>query len=177
MVDSLNKVMLMGNLGDDPKISELSSGSKRVASFSLATSHSWIGANGEKQTHADWHRVVVYGEGLVGIIEKLGIKKGSRVFLEGKLVSRKWSDKEGKSRLTVEVVLQGYNCSLIVIPSPNTGNAGNISNNSGGYQKRGDNSAQGTVNSGKSKNFSEDDFDDFLMDSEFGIGEEETLPY
>lgn len=116
MVDSLNKVILIGNVGDDPKPIKLDSG-KRLVSFSLATSSSWNGANGERQSHTDWHRIVVYSDGLVNIIEKLGIKKGSKLFIEGKLVTRKWVDKDEKNRLTVEVVLQGYNCSLIALSS------------------------------------------------------------
>lgn len=117
MSDSLNKVMLIGNVGSDPEIVEFPSGV--LASFSLATSHSWIdNKTKERKTNTDWHRIVVYGDGLVGIIKKINIRKSTKLFIEGKLVTRKWTDKEGNNRSTVEVVLQGYNCSLIVL-TPN----------------------------------------------------------
>jgi single-strand DNA-binding protein len=123
MADSLNKVMLIGNVGNDPEIVEFANGI--LASFSLATSHSWIdNKTRERKTNTDWHRIIIYGEGLVGIVKKINIRKGTKLFIEGKLVNRKWEDKDGNARSTVEVVLQGFNCSLIVLTPNNNGNIG-----------------------------------------------------
>lgn len=126
MADSLNKVILIGNVGDDPKIVELNNSSERLASFSLATSHNWIDSKTkERKSHTEWHRIVLYGKGLVGILVKTGIKKGTKLFIEGKLVNRKWVDQSGQNRTTTEVVLQGYNCNIVVLSGKNPGGPGN----------------------------------------------------
>ncbi|MEY3415067.1 MAG: hypothetical protein RI930_380 [Pseudomonadota bacterium] len=115
MADSLNKVSLIGNVGDDPNIVEFSNGGM-LAGFSLATSHSWIdNKTKEKKTETEWHKITIYGEGLVGIIKKLNVSKGTKLYLEGKLTNRKWEDKDGNKRVTTEIVLQGYNCAFIVL--------------------------------------------------------------
>ena len=116
MAGSVNKVILLGNLGKDPDIRSTQSGSK-LASFSIATSKRWK----DKQTQeykdkTEWHRVVVFGEGLVDIIEKY-VKKGSKIFIEGELQTRKWTDKEGNDKYTTEVILQGYNSTLTLLDS------------------------------------------------------------
>jgi single-strand DNA-binding protein len=148
MADSLNKVMLIGNVGNDPEIVEFANGI--LASFSLATSHSWFdNKTNERKTNTDWHRIVVYGEGLVGIIKKINIQKSTKLFIEGKLVTRKWEDKNGNPRTTVEVVLQGYNCSLIVLTPNNNGNAGS------GFRKDDD-------NNNKYKGKTNNEFDEWL---------------
>jgi single-strand DNA-binding protein len=173
MADSLNKVMLIGNVGSDPEIVEFSTGV--LASFSLATSHSWIdNKTKERKTNTDWHRIVVYGDGLVGIIKKINIRKGTKLFIEGKLVTRKWEDKEGKPRSTVEVVLQGYNCSLIVL-TPNNNSAGGNRGDDGDNGYRG-----GSNNNNNRQDFGssakEDDFDAFMSD-DFDLGEEDKLMF
>ena len=114
MVGSVNKVILLGNIGKDPEIRAMQSGSK-LASFSLATSKRWK----DKQTQeykdkTEWHKIVVFGQGLVDIIEKY-VKKGSKVYIEGELQTRKWQDQEGKDRYTTEIVLQGYNSTLTLL--------------------------------------------------------------
>jgi single-strand DNA-binding protein len=101
---SLNKVMLIGNLGNDPEIRS-TTGGNRVASFSLATSRSWSGTNGERQEKTEWHKCVVWntrGSGLVDVIEKY-VKKGDRLYVEGRIEYRQWQDKEGQTRYTTEI--------------------------------------------------------------------------
>ncbi len=102
---SLNKAMLIGNLGSDPEIRSTTGGS-RVASFSLATSRSWSGQNGEKQEKTEWHKCVVWnsknGGGLVDVVEKY-VKKGDRLYIEGEIEYRQWQDKENQTRYTTEI--------------------------------------------------------------------------
>ena len=115
MADSLNKVSLIGNVGDEPNIVEFSNGGM-LAGFSLATSHSWVDSKTkERKTETEWHKITVYGEGLVGVIKKLNISKGTKLYLEGKLKHRKWEDKDGNKRVTTEIILQGYNCTFIML--------------------------------------------------------------
>ena len=121
MVGSVNKVILLGNLGRDPEIRSMQSGSK-MASFSLATSKRWKDKSTQEQRDkTSWHNIVVFGDGLVGIIEKY-VKKGSKVYIEGELQTRKWQDQDGNDRYTTEVVLQGYNCNLTLLDSRNNEN-------------------------------------------------------
>ena len=121
MVGSVNKVILLGNLGKDPDIRSMNSGNK-VASFSLATSKRWKDkATQEQKDKTSWHNIVVFGDGLVGIVEKY-VRKGSKIYVEGELQTRKWQDQEGKDRYTTEVVLQGYNCNLTLLDSRSSSN-------------------------------------------------------
>jgi single-strand DNA-binding protein len=106
MSRSLNKACLIGNVGSDPEIRTTTGGAK-VASFSLATSRSWNGANGEKQEKTEWHRCVVWnagktGSGLADVVEKY-IKKGSKLYVEGAIENRQWQDKENQTRYTTEI--------------------------------------------------------------------------
>ena len=119
MVGSVNKVILLGNLGRDPEIRSLQSGSK-MASFSLATSKRWKDKSTQEQKDkTSWHNIVIFGDGLVNIVEKY-VKKGSKVYVEGELNTRKWQDQDGNDRYTTEVVLQGYNCNLTLLDSKGT---------------------------------------------------------
>ena len=119
MVGSVNKVILLGNLGRDPEIRSLQSGSK-MATFSIATSKRWKDKNTQEQKDkTSWHNIVVFGDGLVDIIEKY-VKKGSKIYIEGELQTRKWQDQDGNDRYTTEVVLQGYNSNLTLLDSRNT---------------------------------------------------------
>ncbi len=119
MVGSVNKVILLGNLGRDPEIRSMQSGSK-MASFSIATSKRWKDKNTQEQKEkTSWHNIVVFGDGLVDIVEKY-VKKGSKIYVEGELQTRKWQDKEGNDRYTTEIILQGYNCNLTLLDSKNT---------------------------------------------------------
>jgi len=104
---SINKVSLLGNVGADPEIKSLS-GDQRVARMRIATSESWKDkATGEKREKTEWHTVSVFNQGLVGVIERY-IKKGSMLFIEGKLETREWQDQEGKKRYSTEIVLRNY---------------------------------------------------------------------
>ena len=111
MVGSVNKVILLGNLGRDPEIRAMQSGNK-MATFSLATSKRWKDkATQEQKDKTSWHNVVIFGEGLVGIVEKY-VKKGSKVYIEGELNTRKWQDQSGQDRYTTEVIVSGFNGTL-----------------------------------------------------------------
>lgn len=114
MSGSVNKVTLLGNLGADPDIRRTQDG-RPIANFSVATSESWRDkSTGEKKEKTEWHRVVVFSEGLAKIVEQY-LKKGSKVYLEGMLVTRKWQDKDGVDRYSTEVVLQGFKAALVML--------------------------------------------------------------
>jgi single-strand DNA-binding protein len=113
-MSSVNKVILLGRLGRDPDIRSMQSG-KKMASFSIATSERWKDRNTQEQKeNTSWHNIVVFNEGLVDVIEKY-VKKGSQIYVEGKLTTRKYQDKDGNDRYTTEVVLQGYNSTLTML--------------------------------------------------------------
>lgn len=114
MSGSLNKVTLIGNLGKDPEIRSFQNGG-RAAHFSIATTDSWKDKNsGEKKERTEWHQVAIMTEGLIKIAEKY-LKKGSKVYIEGKLETRKWTDKDNHERYTTEVVLRPYSGELILL--------------------------------------------------------------
>lgn len=121
MASSLNKVILIGNVGKDPEIRSTQQG-KEIASLTIATSDSWKDRNtGEKQERTEWHRIAVFADGLVNIIKNY-VKKGSRVYLEGSLQTRKWTDNNNQERYTTEVVLQQYNSNIILLSGKNESN-------------------------------------------------------
>ena len=124
MAGSLNKVQLIGRLGADPDIKQMVNG-KSVARLSLATSQSWKDKNsGEKKEKTEWHRIVVFNEGLVGVVQQY-LKKGANVYVEGQLSTRKWKDESsGQDKYSTEIVLQGYNSSLTMLDSRNSKNDG-----------------------------------------------------
>src|SRR3989442_13114197 len=114
MAGSVNKVILVGNLGKDPEVRRMQDG-RPVVNMSVATSESWRDkATGERKEKTEWHRVVIFNEGLAKIAEQY-LKKGSKVYLEGQLQTRKWQDKDGNDKYTTEVVLQGFNSSLTML--------------------------------------------------------------
>ncbi len=115
MAGSLNKVLLIGRLGADPEIKQMVNG-KNVARLSLATSQSWKDKNtGEKKEKTEWHRVVVFNEGLVNVVQQY-LKKGAQVYIEGQLSTRKWKDeKTGQDKYSTEILIQGYNSSLTML--------------------------------------------------------------
>ncbi len=117
MAGSLNKVLLIGRLGADPEIKQMVNG-KSVARLSLATSQSWKDKNtGEKKEKTEWHRIVVFNEGLVNVVQKY-LKKGSQVYIEGQLSTRKWKDEQsGQDKYSTEIIIQGYNSSLTMLGS------------------------------------------------------------
>lgn len=117
---SLNKVSLIGNLGADPEIRNTQNG-RQVASLSLATSESWIDkATGERKERTEWHRIVVMNDSLVSVLENYA-RKGSKLYIEGSLQTRKWTDKEGIDRYTTEIVLGAYNAKLVLLDSREAG--------------------------------------------------------
>ncbi len=125
MAGSVNKVILIGNLGRDPEIRSTNDGT-RVANLSVATSESWRDkTTGERKERTEWHRVVVFNDRLVEIIEKY-LKKGSKVYLEGALQTRKWTDQSGQERYTTEVVLQKYRGELTMLDGARGGEGGSF---------------------------------------------------
>lgn len=123
MAGSVNKVILIGNLGRDPEIRSTNDGT-RVANLSVATSDSWRDkTTGERKERTEWHRVVVFNDRLVDIIEKY-LKKGSKVYLEGALQTRKWTDQSGQEKYTTEVVLQKYRGELTMLDGARSGGGG-----------------------------------------------------
>tara|TARA_R100000152_G_C6780739_1_gene213902 strand:+ start:4032 stop:4448 length:417 start_codon:yes stop_codon:yes gene_type:complete len=115
MSGSVNKVMLIGRLGADPEVRDKKTGG-RFATFSLATTERWKDKSGDQQEKTEWHRVVVFQEGLIPVIEQY-VTKGSNVFIEGKLQTRKYEDKDGVEKYTTEVVLQGFNSTFTMLDS------------------------------------------------------------
>ena len=115
MAGSLNKVLLIGRLGADPEIKQMVNG-KSVARFSLATSNTWKDKNtGEKKEKTEWHRIVIFNEGLVKVVQQY-VKKGAQVYVEGQLTTRKWKDeKAGLDKYSTEVILQGFNSSFKIL--------------------------------------------------------------
>jgi len=129
-MSSVNKVILVGNIGADPEVRNMPSGGK-VVNLSVATSETWKDKNsGEKREKTEWHRVVIFSEGLAKVAEQY-LKKGSKVYLEGQLQTRKWTDQSGAEKYSTEIVLQGFNANLTMLdnssnsPKPETiGNDG-----------------------------------------------------
>ena len=122
MAGSLNKVLLIGRLGNDPEIKQMVNG-KSVARLSLATSNTWKDkSTGEKKEKTEWHRVVVFNEGLVNVVQQY-LKKGAQVYVEGQLSTRKWKDEQsGQDKYSTEILIQGYNSSLTMLGGGNQNN-------------------------------------------------------
>jgi single-strand DNA-binding protein len=128
MAGSLNKVLLIGRLGADPEIKQMVNG-KNVARLSLATSQSWKDkTSGEKKEKTEWHRVVIFNEGLVNVVQQY-LKKGANVYVEGQLTTRKWKDESsGQDKYSTEIVLQGYNSTLTMLEGRSKGENSNLVN-------------------------------------------------
>ncbi|WP_419913526.1 single-stranded DNA-binding protein [Hoeflea sp.] len=123
MAGSVNKVILVGNLGADPEIRRTQDG-RPIANLRIATSESWRDRNtGERREKTEWHRVVIFNEGLCKIAEQY-LRKGSKVYLEGQLQTRKWQDQSGQDRYSTEVVLQGFNSALTMLDGRSEGGSG-----------------------------------------------------
>ena len=135
MAGSLNKVMLIGNLGADPEVRTFQNGGK-VCNLRIATSESWKDRNtGEKQERTEWHTVAIFNEGLAGVAERF-LKKGSKVYIEGQLQTRKWQDQSGNDRYSTEVVLRGPNSVMTMLDGASGGGGGGMgggSRSGGGY--------------------------------------------
>lgn len=124
MTGSLNKVLLIGRLGNDPEIKQMQNG-KSVARLSVATSESWKDKNtGEKKEKTEWHRVVIFNEGLVSVVQKY-LKKGAQVYIEGQLNTNKYTDSNGQEKYSTQIVLQGYSSSLTMLDGKNSSSGDN----------------------------------------------------
>lgn len=120
MAGSVNKVILVGNLGADPESRSFNNGGK-VVNLRIATSESWKDkTSGERKEKTEWHTVAIFSEGLAGVAEKY-LRKGSKVYLEGQLQTRKWQDQSGADRYSTEIVLQGFNAVLVLLDKNDTG--------------------------------------------------------
>ncbi len=174
MSRSLNKVMLIGNLGKDPEVKSVGSGG-RVAEFSLATTRSWNGAGGERQEKTEWHRCVAWnrggagsgGSGLADIIERY-VKKGDRLYVEGSIEYRQWTDKEGQTRYTTEIRV-----SDMVMLGGKPGERGGDYDSGGMSRSRPAPQERARSNAG-SQNAPRDDFEDFPSALE---NEDDDLPF
>jgi single-strand DNA-binding protein len=125
MAGSVNKVILVGNLGKDPEIRRTQDG-RPIANLSVATSESWRDkATGERKEKTEWHRVVIFNEGLCKVAEQY-LKKGAKVYLEGQLQTRKWTDQSGVEKYSTEVVLQGFNSNLTMLEGRSGGGGGSL---------------------------------------------------
>lgn len=131
MAGSVNKVIIVGNLGRDPEVRSFANGGK-VCNLSVATSESWKDRNtGGRKERTEWHRVTIHAEGLVGIAERF-LSKGSKVYIEGQLETRKWQDQSGQDRYSTEIVLRPYNGTLTLLDSRRDGDGGGSGGDYGG---------------------------------------------
>ena len=150
MAGSLNKVMLIGNLGADPEIRSFQNGGK-VANLRIATSEQWKDKNtGERKEKTEWHTVAIFSEGLVSVVERY-LKKGSKVFVEGKLQTRKWQDQNGQDRYSTEIVIQGLGGTLTMLDGAAGGGGmgGGGGGRSGGFGGGNNDGGYGGGNGGK----------------------------
>ena len=160
MAGSLNKVMLIGNLGKDPEIRRTQDG-KPIANLSIATSESWRDKqSGERREKTEWHRVVIFNEGLAKVAEQY-LKKGAKVYIEGQLQTRKWTDQQGVEKYSTEVILQNFNGTLTMLDGRRDGDGGGGSGgdfgNGSGAQPRNTSTRSQPSGGGYSRN---DDMDD-----------------
>jgi single-strand DNA-binding protein len=139
MAGSVNKVILVGNLGADPDVKRTQDG-RPIVNLSIATSESWRDKNtGERKDKSEWHRVVIFSEGLCKVAENY-LKKGSKVYLEGALATRKWQDQQGQDKYSTEIVLQGFNSTLTMLDGKdNRDNSGGNYGAASGGEYVGDN--------------------------------------
>ncbi|MBO29515.1 MAG: single-stranded DNA-binding protein [Rhodobacteraceae bacterium] len=132
MAGSVNRVVLLGNLGADPEIRTFQNGGK-VANLRIATSQTWKEkSTGERKERTEWHSVAIFTEGLVRVAEQY-LKKGSKVYIEGQLQTRRWQDQSGQDRYSTEVVLQGYNGTLTMLDGRSEGGSQSQDSGQGGY--------------------------------------------
>ena len=158
MAGSVNKVILIGNLGRDPEIRTFQNGGK-VANLRIATSEQWKDRNtGERQERTEWHSVAIMSEGMVNVVERF-LRKGSKVYIEGQLQTRKWQDQSGQDRYTTEVVLRGFNGTLQMLDGRGEGGGGRDSGGGygGGYDSYSGGDSGGMSPSGSGSSSSYDD--------------------
>ncbi|PLX45270.1 MAG: single-stranded DNA-binding protein [Hyphomicrobiales bacterium] len=136
MAGSVNKVILIGNLGAEPEVRHMQDG-RPVVNMRLATSESWKDRNtGERRERTEWHQIVIFSEGLARIAEQY-LHKGSKIYVEGQLQTRKWQDQSGNDRYSTEVVLQGFNSALTMLDSRGGGGGGGFNQGGGGSAPQG----------------------------------------
>ena len=151
----LNKVTLIGNLGADPEIKHTQDG-RPIANMSLATSESWRDkSTGERKTKTEWHRVVCFNEGLCKVIEQY-LKKGSKIFIEGKIKTRKWQDKDGKDRYSTEVVMENFDGKLLMLDGRNGGDSTDESGDEFGRGSSGGGAAPRRARPGRNDDMNDD---------------------
>ena len=156
MAGSVNKVILVGNVGKDPEIRRTQDG-RPIANLSLATSESWRDkATGEKKEKTEWHRVVIFNENLCKVVEQY-VKKGSKLYIEGALQTRKWTDNSGAEKYSTEIVLQGFNGSLTMLDGASGGRGAGAGMQEGGQADYGgmDSGGFGSSSGGSSGGYSE----------------------
>ena len=147
MAGSVNKVLLIGNLGRDPEVRSFSNGGK-VCNLRIATSETWKDrSTGERKERVEWHSIAIHAEGLVGIAEKY-LRKGSKVYVEGQLETRKWQDQSGQDRYTTEVVMRPYNGTLTLLDGRRDGDGSGSGGDYGGEQGAGSGGNGGSGGSG-----------------------------
>ncbi|MFC1659442.1 single-stranded DNA-binding protein [Pseudomonadota bacterium] len=153
---SVNKVILIGNVGKDPEIRSMSNG-REVTSFGLATTEYWKDkTTGERRDKTEWHNIVVFSPGLINIIKNY-VKKGSKLYIEGTLQTRKWTDNSGAERRTTEVVLQGFNCTMQMLDSRSSGESSFNTADNSSSDNYNENSPSSSSNE---KNFTSEEIDD-----------------
>ncbi len=148
MAGSVNKVILVGNLGRDPEVRRMGSGDP-VVSLRIATSETWRDKNsGERKEKTEWHSVVIFNENLAKVAEQY-LRKGSKIYVEGQLQTRKWQDQSGQERYTTEIVLQRFRGELTILDSRGSGGGGGGGDAGGGeYDDMGGGSSQGQISRG-----------------------------
>ena len=145
MAGSLNKVMLIGNLGADPEVRSFQNGG-RVCNLRIATSENWKDRDGQRQERTEWHTVAIFSDGLINVCENY-LRKGSKVFVEGQLQTRKWQDQQGNDRYSTEIVLRGFNGTLTMLDGRGEGGGGS---RGGSYSGGGGSGGGGGWNDGGS---------------------------
>jgi single-strand DNA-binding protein len=166
MAGSLNKVMLIGNLGADPEIRSFQNGG-RVCNLRIATSEQWKDRNsGERQERTEWHNVAVFQEGAIAFAEQY-LRKGSKVFVEGQLQTRKWQDQQGNDRYTTEITVRPYNGQLTSLDSPGGGRGGGGGGGAPDNDWRGGSSGGGGGGSGGGQGGGGSNYDDLDDDIPF----------
>lgn len=149
MAGSLNKVMLIGNLGADPEVRDFQNGGS-VCNLRIATTENWKDRDGQRQERTEWHSVAIFSEGLVNVAKNY-LRKGSKVYVEGQLQTRKWQDQSGNDRYTTEIVLRGFNGTLTMLDGApgGGGGGGQRSGGGGGDWGRGGGSQGGSGGGGR----------------------------
>jgi len=160
MAGSVNKVILVGNVGQDPEVRQFQNGGQ-VCSFSLATSENWKDKNtGERREKTEWHRISIFSEGLIRVVQSY-VKKGSKLYIEGQLETRKWQDQNGQDKYSTEVVLRGFGATLTMLDgrNDNAGGGRGYSQDSAAYGNQGGGGGGARQMDGPAQDFSQD-FDD-----------------